>query len=48
MKIRINGKPIDEPVNSVEIQKIHVSDVAAWLVIILGILAAYGWWSLWR
>lgn len=47
MRIRINGREIQQPVNKVTIQQSEVSDVVAWGVVLIGILAIVGWWRLW-
>ncbi len=42
MKVTINGKPM-----KAKEERKPCSDFAGWCVIILGVLAAYGWWMLW-
>lgn len=43
MKIKINGQEIDR----IEVKE-PASDAAAWGVVLIGILAAIGWWQLWQ
>lgn len=42
MRVKINGKLVEDSVSRVEVTKAH-SDLAGWIVIIVG----YWWWLVW-
>lgn len=46
MRIKINGEDVRKQ-DRITIETKEASNFAAWCVIILGALAAYGWWLLW-
>jgi hypothetical protein len=45
MRIRINGNDI-ETIKRIEISE-EAPPVAAWGVILIGVIACMGWWQLW-